>query len=89
MRDTVGEVRTNSKWRSLIDPFTRGANVGRPTYPQQLWSDTRCCLEDLPKAMDDRDEWQERIREFLPAAWHDKDDDEIARYEKVYILFIR
>ena len=38
--------------------------VGRPTRTnlQQLCSDTRCSLDDLPEAMDDRDKWRERVR---------------------------
>ena len=42
------------------------AKVGWParTYIQQLWADTRCSLEDLPRAMDDRDRWRERFREI-------------------------
>ena len=40
--------------------------VGRPTrtYQQQLCTDTGCSLEDLPEAMDDRDKWQEKVREI-------------------------
>ena len=30
----------------------------------QLCADTRCCLEDLPGVMGDRDERPERIREL-------------------------
>ena len=33
------------------------------TYLQQLSTDSGCCLEDLPEAIDDRDEWRERVRE--------------------------
>ena len=29
---------------------------------QQLCADTGCSREDLPKAMDDREVWRERIR---------------------------
>ena len=38
------------------------AKVGRParTYIQQLSADTRCSLEDLPGAMDDREGWREK-----------------------------
>ena len=41
------------------------AKAGRPakTYIQQFCVDTGCNLEDLPGAMDDRDRWQERVRE--------------------------
>ena len=41
---------------------------GRParSYLQQQYTDTGCNLEDLPKTMDDRDEWRGRFRE-IPA----------------------
>ena len=41
-----------------MDSFTRTCKCW--TYLQQLCTDTGCCLE----AMDDRDEWQERVREI-------------------------
>ena len=42
------------------------AKAGRParTYIQQLCGDTGCCLEDLPRAMNDREEWRERVRDI-------------------------
>ena len=42
------------------------AKAGRParTYIQQLCEDTGCCPEDLPRAMNDRDEWRERVRDI-------------------------
>ena len=42
------------------------AKAGRParTYIQQLCEDTECCPEDLPRAMNDREEWRERIRDI-------------------------
>ena len=42
------------------------AKAGRParTYIQQLCEDTGCCPEDLPKAMNDREEWRERVRDI-------------------------
>ena len=48
----------------LWTPSHGRASVGRPTrtYPQQLGTNTGCILEDLPKAMDDRDEGLERLR---------------------------
>ena len=39
----------------------------------------KACLEDMPKAMDDRDEWRERERESgnsVQAVRHDDDDDD-------------
>ena len=60
-------------WRSrdelirdvLLGIPTHGrAKAGRParTYIQQLCEDTGCCPEDLPRAMNDREEWRERVR---------------------------
>ena len=42
------------------------AKAGRPawTYIQQLREDTGCCPEDLPRAMNDREEWRERVRDI-------------------------
>ena len=42
------------------------AKAERParTYIQQLCEDTGCCPEDLPRAMNDRDEWRERVRDI-------------------------
>ena len=42
------------------------AKAGRParTYIQQLCEDTGCCLEDLSGAMNDREEWRERVRDI-------------------------
>ena len=40
--------------------------AGRParTYIQQLCEDTGCCPEDLPRAMNDRVEWREGVRDI-------------------------
>ena len=42
------------------------AKAGRVarTYIQQLCEDTGCCPEDLPRAMNDREEWRERVRDI-------------------------
>ena len=42
------------------------AKAGRParTYIQQLCEDTGCCPEDLPRAMNDSEEWRERDRDI-------------------------
>ena len=48
-------------------PPTHGrAKAGRParTYIQQLCEDMGCCPEDLPRAMNDREEWRERVRDI-------------------------
>ena len=46
------------------------AEAGRParTYIQQLCEDTGCCPEDLPRAMNDREEWRERVRDIRAAS---------------------
>ena len=46
------------------------AKAGRParTYIQQLCEDTDCCPEDLPRAMNDREEWRERVRDIRAAS---------------------
>ena len=50
----------------LWTPTHGRAKAGRPawTYIQQLCDDTGCCPEDLPRAMNDREEWRERVRDI-------------------------
>ena len=50
----------------LWTPTHDRAKAGRParTYIQQLCEDTGCCPEDLPRAMNDREEWRERVRDI-------------------------
>ena len=50
----------------LWTPTHGRAKAGRParTYIQQLCEDTGCCPEDLPRAMNDREEWHERVRDI-------------------------
>ena len=50
----------------LWTPTHGRAKAGRParTYIQQLCEDTGCCPEDLPRAMNDRKEWRERVRDI-------------------------
>ena len=50
----------------LWTPTHGCAKAGRParTYIQQLCEDTGCCPEDLPRAMNDREEWRERVRDI-------------------------
>ena len=49
----------------LWTPTHGRARAGRParTYIQQQCEDTGCCPEDLPRAMNDREEWRERVRD--------------------------
>ena len=50
----------------LWTPTHGRVKAGRParTYIQQLCEDTGCCPEDLPRAMNDREEWWERVRDI-------------------------
>ena len=50
----------------LWTPTHGRAKAGRParTYIQLLCEDTGCCPEDLPRAMNDREEWRERVRDI-------------------------
>ena len=50
----------------LWTPTHGRAKAGRParTYIQQLCEDTGCSPEDLPRAMNDREEWRERVRDI-------------------------
>ena len=47
----------------LWTPTHGCAKAGRPaqTYIQQLCEDSGCCPEDLPGAMNEREEWRERV----------------------------
>ena len=57
----------------LWTPTHGRAKAGRParTYIQQLCEDTGCCPEDLPRAMNDMEEWRERVRDIraTSATW--------------------
>ena len=57
----------------LWTPTHGRAKAERParTYIQQLCEDTGCCPEDLPRAMNDREEWRERVRDIraTSATW--------------------
>ena len=41
------------------------------TYIQQLYEDMGCSPEDLPEAMNDKENWRERVRLSMLAACHD------------------
>ena len=49
----------------------RHASIGQPrrSYIQQLCMDTGCSREDLLKAMDDENEWQECWQKSVLAVW--------------------
>ena len=50
----------------LWTPAYGQSKAGRParTFIQQLCDDTECNPEDLPKAMNDRETWRERVRDI-------------------------
>ena len=47
-------------------PTYSRAKARRParTYTYQLCEDTGCSPEDMPEAMNDKEEWQERVRDI-------------------------
>ena len=51
------------------------AKTGRTvrTYIQQLSEDTGCSTEDLPEAMNDMEEWQERVWDIRAAGTTQKE----------------
>ena len=50
-------------WKSPTHGRAKAGRLAR-TYIQQLCQDTGCCPEDLPSAMNDREEWRERVRDI-------------------------
>ena len=54
----------------LWTPSQRRTRVGQPfiTYLQLLCTDAGCSMEDLPRAMDGKDEWRERVREIYTSS---------------------
>ena len=61
----------------LWTPSYGRAKAGRParTYMQQLCEDTGCRPEDLPEAINDRDEWRERVGDICTSGttwWWDR-----------------
>ena len=50
----------------LWTPSCRCAKAGRPAqiYIQQLCANTGCNPENFPEAMDDREGWQQRVRDI-------------------------
>ena len=70
------------------------AKAGRParTYIQQLCEDTGCCPEDLPRAMNDREECRERVRDIRAAStiwwwwwfWHTNGSHNLSQTTRPY-----
>ena len=67
-QDTAGEARTNSSVMYYYGPphmaKQKQDDQLEHTYIQQLCEDTGCNPEDLPKAMNDREKWRERVRDI-------------------------
>ena len=81
MQDTAGEAGMSSCDVLLWTPSHGRAKAGWParTYIQQLCEDTGCSPEDLPEAMDDKEEWRERVRDIRAGGttrwwWHSLSD---------------
>ena len=74
----------------LWTPTHGCARVGRParTYIQQLCEDTGCNPEDLPEAMNDRENGERRSGISAQAARHDDDDVAAAAVAIVCLYFI-
>ena len=55
----------------LWTPTYGRAKAGWPmrTYIQQPCEDTGCSPEDLPEEMNDKEKWQERVRDIRASAW--------------------
>ena len=76
----------------LWTPTHGRAKAGRParTYIQQLCEDTGCCPEDLPRAMNDREKWRERVRDIRATSaiwwWWILDHNALAKEEKIFRL---
>ena len=56
----------------LWTPAYGQSKAGRPTrtFIQQLCDDTGCNPEDLPKAMNDRETWREKVRDIRASRTH-------------------
>ena len=81
MQDTAGEAVTSSYGMFSYGPPSHSrAKAGRPArnYIQQLCEDTGCSPEDLPEAINDREEWRVRVRDIHAGGtkrwWWDDDD---------------
>ena len=57
------ELIRDSLFLTPTDGRAKAARLAR-TYIQQLCEDTGCCPENLPRAMHDREEWRERVRDI-------------------------
>ena len=67
MQKTAGEVRVSSYATfscGILHTDEQLFDIRLELIYKKLCTDTGCSLEDLPNAMDDRDEWSGRVREI-------------------------
>ena len=60
MQDTSGEVGTSSLVMYSYGPL----HMANQKQGDQLCEDTGCSPEDLPKAINDREGWRERVKDI-------------------------
>ena len=80
----------------LWTPSNGRAKAGRPTrtYIQQLCEDTGCSPEDIPEAMNDGEEWRERVGDIRTSGttswwwWWMKLSSDLNRYFFVDLKFL-
>ena len=74
MWDTAGREGQTHKWCSPIDPFTGTCQCWliNENYLQQLCAYIGCCLENLPGAMDEREEEREVGKSMLAVPLDDE-----------------
>ena len=75
MPNTAGEVSVSSLAIYSCGPPQTDAQEWTDQLDPIYNSNTGCSMKDPPKAMDDRDEWQKRVRKSVPLGRHDEDDD--------------
>ena len=74
-----------------MDPSNGQARAWRPalTYIQQICKDTGCSPEDLAEAMNNREEWRERVTDIRAGGTQDDDDDKFQSQSKTPSLSLR
>ena len=63
------------KWRSAMGPYTWTSQYWTTSH-NLFTSDTGCSLEDLLRAMGDRNDREKGARKFVLSTWFHDDDDE-------------
>ena len=70
----------------LWTPSHGRGKAGRPawTYIQQLCEDTECSPEDLPKVINNREEWQKKLRDICAGGTTRWGDDDVKSFAIFY-----